>query len=224
MRKIAVCILTALLVTSLTACQNGNESSTASESVSQAVEQQASEDKNASEVKPAASNTSSGAIDTILSGFSAKAFISGEVSQDAIETILQCGAKAPSARNLQPWHFTVIRDSEIAGGLVRDYPEGGVVIVVSGTTEEMEGVDVSFDCALATQNMYIAAQSLGLGAHIYMGGVSSTNESMKDTLGIPEGYEAKIFMLVAQMDDGVDAVTSASGRNPLSELVNYVDQ
>jgi len=71
--------------------------------------------------------------------------------------------------------------------------------------------------------MYIAVQSLGLGAHLYYGGVQIINDNMKNTPGIPNDYEAQIIMLAGYIDYGVDAVTSASARNPLSDNANYVD-
>jgi len=167
---------------------------------------------------------SSDTIDAIMNSYSGKTFKEGVVPDDALEAILQSGQKAPSAMNAQPWHFTVIKNNEIAAGLAsRNYVEGAVVIVVSGKPDEKAGVNIAFDCALATQNMYIAAQSLGLGAHLYYGGVQNINDSMKDTLGIPDEYEAQIIMLVGYLDDSVDAVTSASARNSLSNTVNYVD-
>ena len=167
--------------------------------------------------------TPSEAVNVILGGFSAKAFQEGDIPDDDIQTILQCGAKAPSARNLQPWHFTVIRDGKTAKSLIRDCPDGGIVIVVSGSSEQGNGMDVSFDCGLATQNMYIAAQSLGLGAHIYLSGVQEVNNNMKETLGIPSGYDARMLLLIGRLKDDVDAVTSASKRNPLDDIVNYVE-
>ena len=167
---------------------------------------------------------SSDLIDAIMSSYSGKSFKEGAVPDDVLEAILQSGQKAPSASNGQPWHFTVIKDSEIAAQLAsRNYVEGAVVIVVSGKADESVGVSIAFDCALATQNMYLAAQSLGLGAHLYYGGVDNINETMKDTLGIPDGYEAQIIMLVGYLDDSVDVVSSASARNPLSDNVNYIE-
>ena len=167
---------------------------------------------------------SSDAIDAIMASYSGKSFKEGVVPDDVLDTILQSGQKAPSATNAQPWHFTAIKNSEIAAQLAsRNYVEGAAVIVVSGRPDEKVGVNVAFDCALATQNMYIATQSLGLGAHLYYGGVQNINDSMKESLGIPDGYEAQIIMLVGYLDDSVDAVTSASARNPLSGNVNYIE-
>lgn len=166
----------------------------------------------------------SNAVDVIMGSYSGKQFKKGPVPDGLIESILKSGQKAPSAMNAQPWHFTVVKNSKIAGQLVsRNYAEGAVVIIVSGRSAAKVGVNIAFDCALATQNMYIAAQSLGLGAHLYYGGVQNINNSMKPSLGIPDDYEAQIIMLVGYLDDGVDAATAASSRNPLSNNVNYID-
>lgn len=166
----------------------------------------------------------SDAIEAIMNSYSGKEFKAGEVPDEVIETILQTGQKAPSAVNQQPWHFTVVRNPELAGQLAsRNYQVGGVVIVVSGKTNESVGVSVAFDCALATQNMYIAAQSLGYGAHLYYGGVDEINSDMKDTLGIPEEYDAQIIMLVGQISEDLDSLSSASSREMIEDNVNYVD-
>jgi len=163
-------------------------------------------------------------VDSIMASYSGKSFKDGSVPDDILEAILQCGQKAPSAMNAQPWRFTVIKNSEIASQFaVRDYHDGSVIIVVSGKPDERTGGTVTFDCALATQNMYLAAQSLGYGAHIYLGGVQNINDNMKEALEIPDDYVAQIIMLIGNYADDVDAVTSASPRTPLGDNVNYIE-
>lgn len=161
------------------------------------------------------------AISVIRNGFSTKTFMEKEVSPDYIELILQSGAKAPSARNTQPWRFTVVTNAEMVERL-RGVP-GTVFIVVSGSTEEMVGVNPIFDCALAVQNMYITAQAIGLGAHIYTGPIANINANEKENLRIPEGYAAVALICIGYIENKEDAVSSATPRNPLSDIVNYVD-
>ena len=242
-KRILAVLLCAVLTASLAACGNSNDSSlqTDENQSGQATPEQAGEQppgqsgqeppagqqpsgQASAQYEPVELAVSSDLIDAIMSSYSGKSFKEGAVPDDVLEAILQSGQKAPSATNAQPWHFTVIKNSETAAQLAsRNYVEGAVVIVVSGRPDEKVGVSIAFDCALATQNMYLAAQSLGLGAHLYYGGVQNINDSMKDTLGIPNDYEAQIIMLVGYLDDGVDAVSSASARNPLSDNVNYID-
>lgn len=158
---------------------------------------------------------------TILSGYSAKKFTPEPVSDSDLGLILKCGIKAPSARNSQLWKFTVVKDDELNASIIRDYTPGNVLIFVSGAESDQRGINVDFDCALATENMYVAAQGLGLGAHIYTGPVGRVNSDMKQELEIPEGYRVVSILRIGNIDKNVDAVSSASSRKSMEEVVNY---
>ena len=82
-------------------------------------------------------------------------------------------------------------------------------------------MSTEFDCGLATQAMYTAAQALGLGANIYLMPVAQVNAAMRGELSIPDGYHAVMVMCIGHID--TDAVSSASGRNPMDELTNYIE-
>ena len=179
--------------------------------------------------KPAAENgaehdISSDLINAIMGSYSERSFKEGEVPYDILETILYCGQKAPSAANAQPWHFTVITNNEIARRTApRHYAEGAAVIVISGKPNERVGINIAFDAALASQNIYLAAQALGFGTRQYYTGVQDINDNQKSALGIPDDYTAQIIMLIGHIADEVDAVTAASARRPLESNVNYVE-
>ena len=166
---------------------------------------------------------SSGLINAILGSYSERSFKEGVVPDEMIETILKCAQKAPSAANAQPWHFTVITNNEIAKQTApRHYADGAVVIVISGKPNERVGINIAFDAALASQNIYLAAQALGLGTRQYYTGVQNINDTQKSALGIPDDYIAQIIMLIGYSADDVDAVTSASQRRPVEGNVNYL--
>ena len=57
------------------------------------------------------SAVSSEIISAILGSYSQRSFKEGVVPPEALETILNCAQKAPSAGNAQPWHFTVITNN-----------------------------------------------------------------------------------------------------------------
>jgi nitroreductase len=166
-------------------------------------------------------NTGNAVTDAILSGFTARKFITEPVSDSNIELILKCGLKAPSARNSQLWKFTVVKDNALIGEAIPNSTPGNILILVSGQESGQQGINVDFDCALATENMYIAAQSLGLGAHIYTGPVNNINSSKKQVLGVPEGYKVISVLRIGNVDKNVDAVSSASTRKTFEEVVNY---
>ncbi len=164
-------------------------------------------------------------IDLILSSYSTRAFSGDPVTDNQIEQILKCGIKAPSGRNRQPWKFTVVKDIPRVKDVIRNINDGNVVILVSGLELESgsRGMNVDFDCALATENMFIAAQSLGLGARIYTGPVNKINTEMKEILEIPAGYSVVAALRIGNLESGVDATSSASSRKEMEEVVNYVD-
>jgi nitroreductase len=165
--------------------------------------------------------TGNGVTDVILSGYTARKFTTEPVTDSNIDLILKCGLKAPSARNSQNWKFTVVKDNALIGEIIPNSTAGNILIIVSGQESVQQGMNVDFDCALATENMFIAAQSLGLGAHIYTGPVGNINSAKKQALAIPEGYRVISVLRVGNIDKNIDAVSSASTRKKLEEVVNY---
>ncbi len=168
-----------------------------------------------------AQTKSDNAVNTILSSYSTKKFEKGAVKEDDLAIIVKCGMKAPSARNTQLWKFTVIQDTNKSKKIISDIMDGNILIIISGSEEKMMGVDVVFDCALATENMYLAAQGLGLGAHIYTSPVENINRNLKEELNIPNGYKVISVLRIGNSDKSVDAVSSASKRKHFNEIVNY---
>jgi nitroreductase len=157
--------------------------------------------------------------DVILSGYSEKTYTSEPVTDQQLEAILQCGIKAPSGRNIQPWKFTVIKDEATMKEIINNVVPGNVLIVVSGIESE-NGTTPDFDCGLATESMFIAAHSLGLGARIYGSPIGNIN-AKKELFQIPSGYKAVIVLRVGNTDKSVDAVSSATPRKSQEDIVNY---
>lgn len=158
--------------------------------------------------------------DAILKTYSAKMFTSGPVKDSDLEVILKCGLKAPSSRNSQNWKFTVIKDPARASDVIADITPGNVLIIVSGLETKQPGANPDFDCALATENMYIAAQGLGYGAHIYASPVSALNQN-RNEYGIPADYRVISVLRIGNIDKNIDATSSASTRKTIVEVVNY---
>lgn len=96
------------------------------------------------------------------------------VDRDVLDAILQAGAAAPSSSNRQPWEFIVITGQEMREGLSQAHPyarmllQAPVCIIVCGNKErfypdkKLQDCWVQ-DCSAVTENILIAAQSLGLG-------------------------------------------------------------
>lgn len=167
------------------------------------------------------SNDSNSTLDLILKSYSARTFTSESVSTADIEVILKCGIKAPSAANLQPWKFIVVREHSVMQQMIRNITENNVVILVCGP-EAQANFSVDFDCGLSTENMTIAAQSLGLGARIYTGPIANINSTMKETLQIPEGYRGVAALRIGHIEKDVDAASVASPRNNYEDVVTFL--
>jgi len=52
-------------------------------------------------------------VDVILSRRSVRRYRSDPIPEDVLHRILEAGRLAPSAGNMQPWHFIVVTDPEI---------------------------------------------------------------------------------------------------------------
>jgi nitroreductase len=160
-----------------------------------------------------------GVINVILSGYSERAYISEPVTDQQLDLILKCGIKSPSGRNYQPWKFTVIKDDVTMKEVINDVVPGNILIIVSGIESE-GGATPDFDCGLATENMFIAAHGLGLGARIY-GSPTGNINSKKELFQIPSGYKAVVVLRIGNVDKSVDAVSAATPRKKPEEVINY---
>jgi len=155
----------------------------------------------------------------LLSAYSERNYTADPVTDEQIDIILKCGIKAPSAMNRQPWKFTVVRDTATMKQAIPNIVQGNVIIVISGLVSQT-GTTPDFDCGLATENMFVAAHGLGLGARIYTGPVRNVNLN-RDLFQIPAGYNAVSLLRIGNVDKNVDAVSAATPRKTPEEIINY---
>jgi nitroreductase len=90
------------------------------------------------------------------------------VTDEQIEAVLKAAMAAPSAQNLRPWHFIVVRKRKVLDKLAKVHKyadlleKAPVGIVICGDARVSERHWVEDTCA-ATQNLLLAATALGLG-------------------------------------------------------------
>lgn len=114
------------------------------------------------------------AMECIFSRTSVRSFQKKDVGDKVITEILKAGMAAPSAVNMQPWIFVVVRERALLDKLADKLPytkmaaQSNVAIVVCGdlrkTIDQREQEYWVEDCSAATQNVLLAAHALGLGA------------------------------------------------------------
>lgn len=122
----------------------------------------------------AANDGGNAAIENIMTRTSVRAYTDQAVEPEKVETILRAAMAAPSAGNKQPWRFVVVTDKEILQQIsdtlhtIRMAKDAPLAIVVCGdltATFPGDGLDYWVeDTSAATENLLLAAHSLGLGA------------------------------------------------------------
>lgn len=110
---------------------------------------------------------------TIFQRKSVRNFTGGEVSDELLQMLLRAAMAAPSAVNQQPWEFVVLRDRHILDSLADELPyakmlyKASAAIIVCGNPEKAHLKLTEYaviDSTLASQNILLAAEALGLGA------------------------------------------------------------
>jgi len=167
-------------------------------------------------------------LDAIRERRSKFRFKEEDIGEDAIESILEAGRWAPSFANLQPWKLIVIQDEElkeelyeIAGKitLFREGLEEAPVIFAVAVDQEEDPDHYIEAGAVATQNMALAAYSIGLAS--YWIGLFDINEARKSVekeartaLDLPKKYRLISLLPVGKSDQ-----KKTGERQELDEIV-----
>ena len=120
-------------------------------------------------------------------------FTDESVTDEQVEAMLKAAMAAPSAQELQPWRFIVVRRRKTLDKLaeVHKYAhmlaKAPLAVIVCGDEKVSEKHWVEDTC-VATQNLLLAATVLGLGA-VWVGVHRNprNEEYVREVLGIPQG-------------------------------------
>jgi len=152
---------------------------------------------------------------------SIRKYKSTEVSDESIDIILQAGRWAPSASNKQPWHFIVVRNSDLRRKLAdahsygRFMKESPVVIVVLGDPQKHPKYHLA-DPHNAVQNMLLAAYAQGLST-CWMGVRDTDIEpAFREILKIP-----KDLRVICAVSVGYGDQERTSTRLSMDEIVSW---
>lgn len=108
------------------------------------------------------------ALDNIFARKSVRTYLNKGVEKEKIEWMLRAGMAAPSGRDLRPWEFIVVTDRAKLDSMAAALPYAKMLtqarqaIIVCG--DSVRSSYWYLDCSAATQNILLAAESLGLGA------------------------------------------------------------
>ncbi|MDO4556544.1 MAG: nitroreductase family protein [Lachnospiraceae bacterium] len=165
-----------------------------------------------------------------------------QIKDEELQMIVEAGLFAPSGENYQPWHFTVVQNKELLDEMNFETKEvfkksdneayrrvgnnekfmpsynAPTVIIVSGN-KESEYTEA--DCAAATQNMLLAAHSLGVAscwaAAVTVAFNGEKNEYFRDKLNIPDNYTPFYAVLLGYSDN-----TPSKAPKRKENTVNYM--
>lgn len=139
--------------------------------------------------------TMNSAVDNIMTRTSIRQFTAEPVTQAQIDTLLRCAMAAPTAVNSQPWEYIVLTDRALLDTLGTRFPNTRisanvqVALVPCGNLKKTFQPAPDFwiqDVSAATENILLAAHSMGLGA--VWTGVYPTERTpvVQQILGLPE--------------------------------------
>jgi nitroreductase len=113
-------------------------------------------------------------LQTIFNRKSVRSYTGDGVSKEQLLMLVKAGMAAPSAMDRRPWDFIIITDRSVLAGLAEALPYAQAannapagIIVTGDTTRQAGGKDSSsfaLDCSAASENILLAAESMGLGA------------------------------------------------------------
>lgn len=131
-------------------------------------------DKSRSSLSDDSKSTHDIVMKNIMTRTSIRAYQNRQVEDDKVETMLRAAMAAPTAGNKQPWKFVVIKEKQTLKAISEHFStmkmaeHAPMAIVVCGDmnlTFPGDGLDYWIeDTSAATENLLLAAHSMGLGA------------------------------------------------------------
>lgn len=178
-------------------------------------------------------------IENIKKRRSIRKYLPEQIKEEELDAIIEAGMYAPSGHNEQSWHFTVIQNREMLDYISSKTKElmcnldiewiakmgkneklhvfynAPTVIIVSGRDEAYCPI---LDCAAATENMMLAAESLNIGS-CWIGLIKFFFEQRNEIekFNIPEGYTP--FHAITF---GYKQITPSRALERKKDVINYI--
>jgi nitroreductase len=186
------------------------------------------------------------AIDAIQRRTSVRRFRPDPVARQIIEQLLDCAVRAPNHKLTEPWRFAVltgaVRDrfaeirarhrlkrfadpdsAEALAGADKVRREGlgtpaFIVIMCAVNPDEITREEDYAAAMMATDNLIIAAQSLGLGSYLRTGGIMG-EPALAELVGLAAGFRVVGVVSLGYPDE----TDPPRRRRPAQELTQWLD-
>lgn len=151
-------------------------------------------------------------IEVLMTRTSVRNFTDRAVEPEKVEQLLRAAMAAPTAGNKQPWSFIVVNDKDLLEKIGETLPYAKMtssaplaIIACGDLSKAYSGIEAEYwiqDVSAASENILLAAHTLGLGA-VWTGvyPVRDRINAVRDLLQLPEsivplnvipiGYPAK---------------------------------
>jgi len=166
-------------------------------------------------------------LDAIAGRRSIRAYEPEQITEEQLKILLDAGEQAPSARNAQPWHFTVVQNKDLIKAVsdaanVQMKREPAVDVFYGAPTVIFLSCDPNahpwtrLDCGIAVENIALAAHSIGLGSVIigicYTAFDGDKGAEFAKQLKFPENYTFAVSIAIGRPAMTKDAHPIEPGR------------
>ncbi len=159
------------------------------------------------------------ALEVIFQRSSARKFESKPIAREILEKLVDAGRLAPSARNVQPWEFVVVTSQETIRQLAQ-MGENARLLEKAAACIAVFCKDTKYyleDGCAATENILLAATSLGIGSCWVAGDKKEYCENVSLLLGVPSAIK-----LVSLLAFGYPQKSDyRAAKRPLSEVIHW---
>ncbi|MEM4700374.1 MAG: nitroreductase family protein [Candidatus Nezhaarchaeales archaeon] len=167
-------------------------------------------------------------VEAIKTRRSVRSYLASTISDHELEGLLELATWAPSAGNLQPWEFVVVRDEGVKEKLAAEalhqwwIAEAPVVVVACANERRSSSVYGArgrslyciCDVSAAVENLLLAAHARGLGS-CWVGAFN--DEGVARLLGLPSGVRPIAILPIGKPAER----PSPPPRRPLREVLHF---
>ena len=160
--------------------------------------------------------------DAVRSRLTVREFKPDPVPDDVIRKLLEAGRLSPSSRNLQPWHFIVIKNPDTLRRIGKIASSGRFTAnAPMAIAIAMENADrPELDAGRALQQMELVAWEEGLGTCFVGLRVAEQNRAVKELLGIPDSLALVTILPFGYRLDASAGAQGRKNRKPLSQVAH----
>ena len=166
--------------------------------------------------------------EVVKNSYSCKKYDSKKVDRDKLQSILEAGRLAPTAKNLQEQHIYVVESEEALARIDQATPcrYGAPTVLVVAFDKNNVFTYPGEKRDSGIEDASIIATHLMLAA--YNEGVDSCwlnffdPDKLAEGLGLPENEEILMLLDLGYAAEGAGPLDSHNNRKPLTETVSYI--